>query len=396
MESEGENFAYVTKEQLKKIVDHFPTCVYAFAYGSAVFPQKNNRSRGSMIDLVFVTDDPVEWHRDNLEKNACHYSGMRYLGPNVIADLQEKFACGVYYNTYAVVENFVIKYGVMSTKSLEKDLTDWEYLYVAGRLHKPVIPLISALDSLIPDLIKRNRLMALHAALLALPESTSKVELYRSITSLSYTGDCRMLFGEDPNKVENIVAPIMDEFDVIYDPLIDELFPMVERLPGGQILQKTGFPTKLAHLQELPFSIQESLSKKMSALSPFAASDTMLESITLLASDPSLSTILSETISSVVLTSSIRQTLVGFVSTGILGSLRYALDKVLKKTVALSKYYSSNKAIEQGVSVKGSDCDCDRNEHVFDWSEADEENFNKWNKSHCSFLAELNGTPVQS
>lgn len=60
-----------------------------------------------MLDLIFVVNDPVKWHRENLKKNRRHYSGIGYLGPHFITAVQEKMACGVYYNPYCQVNGRV-------------------------------------------------------------------------------------------------------------------------------------------------------------------------------------------------------------------------------------------------------------------------------------------------
>ena len=53
-----------------------------------------------------------------------------------------------YYNTLVEHElGCLIKYGVVSSAALEADLTDWKHLYLAGRLHKPVVPLTGTLPS---------------------------------------------------------------------------------------------------------------------------------------------------------------------------------------------------------------------------------------------------------
>ncbi len=59
-----------------------------------------------MLDLVFAVEDPLEWHKENLQRNGHHYSFLKHFGPNTIVKLQQQSA-GVYYNTLVVVENQV-------------------------------------------------------------------------------------------------------------------------------------------------------------------------------------------------------------------------------------------------------------------------------------------------
>jgi hypothetical protein len=59
------------------VVASFPgTLSYAFAYGSAVKPQKVS-AVGSMIDFVFATDDPVAWHATNMK--VCILGGLNQV-----------------------------------------------------------------------------------------------------------------------------------------------------------------------------------------------------------------------------------------------------------------------------------------------------------------------------
>lgn len=66
----------------------FPRVAFAMAYGSGVFAQKNHDASTSLLDLVFAVDDPAAWHAANLERNASHYSLLRLLGAQGLADFQ--------------------------------------------------------------------------------------------------------------------------------------------------------------------------------------------------------------------------------------------------------------------------------------------------------------------
>jgi len=141
-----------------RILNKFPVerIKFAFAYGSGVFKQLNNdKPDKNMIDFVFVVDDSLKFHMENLKLNASHYSFLKHLGPYYLSKLQNEFGAGCYYNTLIPVklvdddgggggekndaQNIqLIKYGVMSEEALIRDLFDWDYLYMSGRLQKPV------------------------------------------------------------------------------------------------------------------------------------------------------------------------------------------------------------------------------------------------------------------
>ena len=136
-----------------------------------------------------------------------------------IHNLQEKGA-GIYYNPFVKFEESIIKYGVISENTLIDDLTNWTTLYVAGRLHKPVKKLVS--NNKIDSAIQLNLEHALNAALLLLPVEFSEQQLFETIAGLSYKGDSRMKYAENPGKVKNIVEHNQDAFRELYVPIIEQ------------------------------------------------------------------------------------------------------------------------------------------------------------------------------
>ena len=68
-----------------------------------------------------------------------------------------------------------------------KDLLNWETLYLAGRMHKPVKILID--DARVRLAQQVNLASALRTAILLLPKDFTEEKLYLTISSISYKGN---------------------------------------------------------------------------------------------------------------------------------------------------------------------------------------------------------------
>ncbi|KAJ8105983.1 hypothetical protein ONZ43_g7217 [Nemania bipapillata] len=216
------------KEALRQLLWKFRAPIrYAFAYGSGVFPQSTGGSavdadmksvhpraplavqkaqNGSpkMIDFIFGVSHTQHWHSLNLTQHRDHYSALGSLGSGAVSYVQDKWGAGVYFNPYVTVEGIQIKYGVVNLDTLCRDLSEWDTLYLAGRLHKPVKILRD--DPRVRLSNQINLLSALRTALLLLPPTFTEQELYSTIAGISYLGDPRMaLPTENPKKVSNII-----------------------------------------------------------------------------------------------------------------------------------------------------------------------------------------------
>lgn len=234
------------KEVLRQIPWQFKAPIrYAFAYGSGVFPQSKDvgaprpssktsihsnpppavvEAQGGtpkMIDFIFGVSHTEHFHSLNLQKHRDHYSALGSLGSGAVSRVQN-WGAGVYFNPFVTVNGILIKYGVVNLDTLREDLSQWNTLYIAGRLHKPVKILRDD-----PDVRVRNQsnlMSALRTALLLLPPSFTEQELYGTIAGISYMGDPRMsLPTEDKSKVANIVGNNLPNFRRLYSPLIDDL-----------------------------------------------------------------------------------------------------------------------------------------------------------------------------
>uniref|UniRef100_A0A0N5B2L3 Phosphatidate cytidylyltransferase, mitochondrial n=1 Tax=Strongyloides papillosus TaxID=174720 RepID=A0A0N5B2L3_STREA len=195
------------------------TADFVCAYGSGALLQANENMNDKMVDFIVVTNDPLNFHKNNMSQNPDHYSLLRRFWPKRITKIQTNYGARVYYNTLVKSKGRTIKYGVISTDDALQDLLDWRWLYVSGRLQKPVLNVLPPTKEL-AEAIEINRNSALHFALLKLGDTFTYEDLFKQIVSISYNGDFRQKFGEDRNKIDKIVRGGYDRFVDIYKPLL--------------------------------------------------------------------------------------------------------------------------------------------------------------------------------
>jgi translocator assembly and maintenance protein 41 len=345
---------------------------FAFAYGSGVFKQINNHDvSNNLIDFVFVVDDSIKFHHDNIKINSSHYSFLKYLGPYYISRIQNNLGASCYYNTLIQVKIdekvYMIKYGIISDKSLIKDLYDWKWLYMSGRLHKPVKVIkkpniiecltnedkfkseannqfykkneqldnindcnFDSVNKSIDLALQTNLRNALHTSLLLLPEKFTLTDLFMCITSLSYSGDLRMLIGEDKKKVFNIVLPQIDRFLKLYKPYIvkecKENFLDCD-FNTGKLEQNLNQTTLYRHFNFLPKNLMQTIiNLKYKTNHCFD----MEEYIYNLTNRADYKDLVFESLSSIVRYSSTMQSFKGIFTAGLFKTFNYSARKLKK------------------------------------------------------------------
>ena len=220
--------------------EEFPPIVHCFGYGSGVFTQQqagttasslNDAGNNMMIDLILVVEDALSFHRQNLKRNSHHYAAWN-RSASFCSWLQTNFPAKVFFHPNVDVRGTNIKYGVVTKRHLLADLREWNYLYLAGRLHKPTLPIGLQDQDILASQATENLPGALAVSLLLLsqeatttPQEVDMLSVYEQIARLSYDGDPRVgLGGEDPQKVHKLVhAPGQAErfFQLYKDSLQD-------------------------------------------------------------------------------------------------------------------------------------------------------------------------------
>ncbi|XP_054451090.1 phosphatidate cytidylyltransferase, mitochondrial isoform X1 [Pteronotus mesoamericanus] len=283
----------------RKILSHFPEELsLAFAYGSGVYRQAGPSSdqKNAMLDFVFTVDDPVAWHSKNLKKNWNHYSFLKVLGPKFITTIQNNYGAGVYYNTLIMCD------GRVKIVAMNEN-----------------VALRSALD--------KNLKSAVTAAFLMLPESFSEEDLFIEIAGLSYSGDFRMVVGEDKTKVLNIVKPNIAHFRELYGSILQENPQVVYKIQQGRLEIDKSPEGQFTQLMTLPKTLQQQINCIMD---PPGKNRDVEETLLQLAHDPDCGDVVRLGLSAIVRPSSLRQSTKGIFTAGMKKSLLYSSLKLHK------------------------------------------------------------------
>ncbi|OQV19606.1 Phosphatidate cytidylyltransferase, mitochondrial [Hypsibius exemplaris] len=304
-----------------------------FAYGSGVFKQRGHGDeKANMLDYILVVDNAVQWHTANLARNRGHYSFLKYGGPDFITEIQRKYGAGIYFNTLVPFENRLVKYGVIATEDLKDDMKNWTTLYVSGRLHKPVLLVTDNTNADTKTCLEMNLRAAVQTSLLLLRDTFTDEELFLTIASLSYAGDFRMTFGEDKNKIKNIVLPHIEEFHLLYRPILKDL-RMIDPSANFRTFRQEGSPaSRLALLTALPANIRESVIREHL---PDNRNKDVNAILTGVAYSPEVNETVFQACHSIVNRSSWGQSVKGIFTAGIRKSIVYGSAKVKKMLKSL-------------------------------------------------------------
>lgn len=312
-------------------LSRLPPTRFAFAYGSAVKRQTGAEARPTeppLLDLGLAVADARRWHSLNFISNRDDYSFLKVAGPELVALCQRRFGAKVYFNTLVPLPEpgALFKYGVVSERDLLEDLTEWRYLYFAGRLHKPVTVVVEPENGSVRDALRRNLEAAARCSLLLLPERFTRFQLFHAVSNLSYSGDFRMIFGENKNKVRNIVAPQLEGFGDLYEPALLKLEKFVRKTDDDSFAQDSSEDAKLRHLADLPLFPKKIILKSAKNY-PARDENYALKSI---AEKDNCHEIVARALRQIVWQSSVRQSIKGIFTAGLLKSLNYSARKIKK------------------------------------------------------------------
>lgn len=222
-----------------KLVERLPRCALILGYGSGVITQSGYSSLSkTQIDLIVVVSNRDEFLLE-LERRMiitkCNRVACSLIQPEVC-----------FFSDVELDSDKLYKIGVVEAGNFLRKLCDWDSsFYVPGRLQKPVKILYCEsrnFEHRVQVALESNRRSALAAALLMFPDEQRHkfdvTSLFSSLVRLSYLGDIRMNFAENPKKVQNIVSAQSRLLLNLYEPHFEKV-GIVRASSGGLICHKS-------------------------------------------------------------------------------------------------------------------------------------------------------------
>jgi len=310
---------------LTDMLDTLPPVQHAFAYGSGIFKQPGaaalQEGAACQLDLMLAVDFPRRWHEANLRQNPKHYRGATAWGAGATVAVADGVGVGVHFNTHVPFNGALVKYGVVRTERLVKDLSTWEELYVAGRMQKPVLTLVE--DPRVRDAQESNKASALAAAMLLLPKRFSETDLFRMICGLSYAGDVRMAFmAEDLSKVDNLARGSAEHLRVMYADVVKRTLPPIAE--GADYVQDKGAAATQERLVQLPRRVLALIARGRASADPATLAAAALDR-----GQGDMQAELQRVLGRAVGRASLRQAIAGALSQGIPTAGRYLYRKMV-------------------------------------------------------------------
>ena len=296
------------RDRIIKFIKTLPDVVACKAYGSSIgFQSGYSKDEKKQIDLIVVVDDIKKFYKDNLKKNSYMYNFIPRLYFTLASEKALRGAAGICYTSHINYEGDTYKIGIIEKQDVLDDLLNWKTYYIAGRFQKEMFTAIS--DDEIEKAVLINRSNAITIALILLnKEKPTIIDFYESLCSLSYLGDTRKkLKAEDPNKVKKLATGSKDFFDEVYKKKTD----LFKENKNG--ILEIDYDKVLKSIDKLPKKLKERLNKVKNGkdLEPLRKE-------------------IKEYLVEVTSSSSIGQTTKGILTTGIVNSIDYAVQKLKK------------------------------------------------------------------
>jgi len=196
----------------------------------------------------------------------------------------------------------------------------------------------------------RNKEYAVRTALLLVPKLFDEFDLFTKIASLSYTGDPRMIVGENPKKVVNLVTPIIPIYRKEYEQALlkvaseIEINNLVKELPLSQVVHLSDVKNDIVPYKMYAQTMTSDSRWRLCESLPITMRNILLMNRRTIGSPPKKHAVRSA-VSAIVYRAAVSQSFKGIITAGVMKGSTYLLNKVSKKFPIISKFIVNEKKL---------------------------------------------------